>query len=121
MKFLIFLGLYFMVVGVIVIMFPEKLKKKLSLLLSWKNYKPLGVIAALVGLILFIVSGSSKLGLFVVLIGILSVAKGLFFIFAAHDKAKFVINWSVSLADEYYRIWGIIAFAMGILLIFSVV
>ena len=121
MKFLIFLGLYFMVVGIVIILFPDKLKKKFSLLLSWKNYKPLGVIAALVGLILFIVSSSSRLGLFVVLIGILSLAKGLFFIFAAHDKAKFVINWSVSLADEYYRIWGIITLAMGMLLIFSVV
>jgi uncharacterized protein YjeT (DUF2065 family) len=121
MKFLIFLGLYFMVMGVVIILFPDKLKKKFSLLLSWKTYKPLGVIAALVGLILFIVSGSSKLGLFVVLIGILSLAKGLFFILAAHDKAKFIINWSVSLSDEYYRIWGIIAFAIGMLLLFSVV
>ncbi len=121
MKFLIFMSLYFIVMGVIMILFPGKLKKKFSYLLSWKSYKPLGAVAALVGLILFIVSGNSKMGLFVVLIGILSLTKGLFFIFAAHDKAKFIINWSASLTDDYYRVWGVIVFAMGMFLIFSVV
>jgi uncharacterized protein YjeT (DUF2065 family) len=121
MKFLIFLGLYFIVMGVLMILFPHILKKKLGYLLSWKTYKPLGAAAALIGLVLFFVSGSSKLGLFVVLIGILSLAKGLFFLFAAHDKAKFLINWSVSLADDSYRLWGIISFAVGMLFLFSTI
>ena len=121
MKFLIFISLYFMVMGVVMILFPERIKKKFSYFLSFKSYKPLGAVAASVGIILFIVSGSSKMGFFVVLIGILSLIKGLFFIFAAHDKAKFIINWSMSLTDNYYRIWGMIVFAMGMLLIFSAV
>jgi hypothetical protein len=110
-----------MAVGVLMILFPEKLKAKVGCLLTWKNYKPLGIIAAIVGLILFVLSGNSKLGLFLVLIGVLSLTKGLFFIFASHDKVKFTINWSVSLKDDYYRLWGIIAFAVGMLLLFSAV
>ena len=121
MIFLIFLGLYFILMGVLIILFPEEIKKRLSSLLSFKTYKPLGAIAALAGLGLFIVSPDSRMRLFVVLLGVISLIKGLFFMFAQHDKAKFAINWSISLPPDYYRIWGIMAFAVGMLLLFSAV
>ncbi|MCK5306551.1 MAG: hypothetical protein KAJ66_05395 [Candidatus Omnitrophica bacterium] len=115
--FIIFFGLYAMFVGVMLILFPAVFKKKMTKLLSLKNYKALGVVTAIIGLLFLLASSGAKMSLFIVLIGILSLLKGFFFIFAAHDKIKFLINWWLSLPTDSCRIWGIMAFTMGLLLI----
>lgn len=119
--FLIIWGLLTGLIGLVFILDPQRAKNRSTALLNIKNYKPLGAAAIVISVLFFLASASEgvKMPLFVVIVGIISLLKGVFYAFAKQDKVKFVINWWVSLPIDTYRIWGVIALIVGILLIIA--
>lgn len=115
--FLWIIGIFWILDGLFFILFPHLVKNLSTKLLSIKDFKPLGALAIIIGILLFLASNSSKISLLIVLLGIIAVLKGSFFIFSPYDKVKFLINWWVSLAEDYYKILGVIVFILGLLVL----
>ena len=115
--FLLLMGIIFTLEGLVFILFSNVVKNLSTKLVSIKDFKPLGILAIVIGILFFLASNSSKISLLIVLLGIISLLKGSFFIFSPYDKVKFFINWWVSLAEDYYKILGAVAFILGLLLL----
>ncbi len=79
-----------------------------------KNLKAISFIPLITGILLTFSARSSRLYWFVIVIGLLALAKGFFFIFAPKKKAKPFIDWWLKASLGIYRLWGLVALALGI-------
>jgi hypothetical protein len=70
---------------------------------------------ALAAGVLFLVSSScsSEPG-FIVVLGILSLAKGLLLLFGPRDKIRKMTDWWLTASDKVHRPWGVAAVVLGI-------
>lgn len=115
--FIMAFGIFVLIVGIMLILVPKTAKERFTKLLTIKDYRFIGFLSIFMGILFLFASRKSSMSVFVVLVGLASIAKGLFFAFASHDKAKFFINWWLSMSDDRYRIWGIVSLIMGMLLV----
>lgn len=119
--FLLIIGVFMMLEGIFLILLTRFVKNWSTKLLSIKNYRPWGVISIIVSILLFLASPFSRLNLLIVLLGLGALFKGLFFILTPYDKAKFFVNWWISLSEGNFRILGVVVLILGILIIRSVI
>ena len=110
--FLFLLASLWTIAGVFLLVFPAKAKKIFPKLV--KNLKTMSFIPLIAGVLLIFSSRSSRLYWFVIVIGLLALAKGFFFIFAPEKKTKPFIDWWLKASLGIYRLWGIVALALGI-------
>lgn len=85
-----------------------------------KNLKAMSFIPLIAGVLLIYSASSSRLPWFVNTIGLLALAKGLFFILAPEKKAKPLVDWWLEASLGIYRLWGLVALALGIFFFFRV-
>ena len=119
--FLLIVGIFMMLEGIFLILLTRFVKSWSTKLLSIKNYRPWGIISVIISTLLFLASPFSRLSLLIVLFGLGALFKGLFFILTPHDKAKFFINWWISLSEGNFRILGVVVLILGILTTRSVI
>jgi len=76
----------------------------------------------LAGGILFLLSASSSSQVtFIVILGLLSLLKGLVFLFGPREKVKGMIDWWFKASDKTYRVWGVVVMGLGIVILFTIV
>lgn len=76
----------------------------------------------LAGGILFLLSASSSSQVtFIVILGLLSLLKGLVFLFGPREKVKGMIDWWFKASDKTYRVWGVVVMGLGIAILFTIV
>jgi len=119
--FLLIIGIFMMLEGIFLILLTRFVKNWATKLLSIKNYKPWGIISIVVSILLFLASPFSRISLLIVLLGLGALFKGLFFTLTPYDKAKFFVNWWISLSEGNFRILGVVVLALGILIIRSLI
>lgn len=115
MRWFLFLmaGLWAMA-GIFLLVAADKAKKLSDRLFKGKNLKAMSFIPLIAGVLLIYSASSSRLPWFVNTIGLLALAKGLFFIFAPEKKAKPLVDWWLEASLGIYRLWGLIALALGV-------
>lgn len=80
-----------------------------------KNLKAMSFIPLIAGvLLIFSAHSGRRYPNFVIIIGLLALAKGFFFIFAPEKKAKPLVDWWLEASLGIYRLWGLVALALGI-------
>ncbi|MCG2675960.1 hypothetical protein L6304_02070 [bacterium] len=102
------------IAGIFLLVAAAKAKKLYNRLLKGKNLKTISFIPLIVGILLVYSASSSDLPWFVNTIGLLALAKGLFFIFASEKKAKPFVDWWLKASLGIYRLGGLVAIALGI-------
>jgi uncharacterized protein YjeT (DUF2065 family) len=76
----------------------------------------------LAGGILFLLAASSSSQVtFIVILGLLSLLKGLVFLFGPREKVKGMIDWWFKASDKTYRVWGVVVMGLGIAILFTIV
>jgi uncharacterized protein YjeT (DUF2065 family) len=76
----------------------------------------------LAGGILFLLAASSSSQVtFIVILGLLSLLKGLVFLFGPREKVKGMIDWWFKSSDKTYRVWGVVVMGLGIAILFTIV
>ena len=121
MKWFLFLmaGIW-TIVGIFLFIAAGKAKKLYNTLLKGKNLKTMSFIPLIAGVLLIYSASSSNLPWFVNTIGLLALAKGLFFIFSPVKQAKSCVNWWLKASLGIYRFGGLVALALGIFFFYCV-
>ncbi len=113
--FLFLVSVYLMIKGISLILVPKRcVKLAHDILAKTKEPKLLGVAPLLVGVFLLLSASSSVLGWLVVLLGLALVAKAVYIFRVSPARLK-NSRW-LSLPDNNYRVLGILALVLGIVL-----
>lgn len=119
MKWILFaIGVLWVALGTISVLYTEKTRKTLTSLIEGRNPRILATIPLIIGLLLVISIRSSSHLLYPLILGVLAIAKGLYFILGKRKTTDAVIKWWLKDTSETtYRFWGIVAIVLGIFLI----
>jgi uncharacterized protein YjeT (DUF2065 family) len=113
------LAILWTIIGILLVILTDAIRQIFRNLLRQKdlNLKALSVIAFVVGLVLILGSSGVSRPWIAILLGLLGVAKGLFFIFAPKKTSMALIDWWLEAPNKILRIWGIVLFALGVILL----
>ena len=117
--FIITIGLLCLISGLAELIVPAVMRNIAKKVLPKMNNRIIGVLALLVGILLFNASQSGRLNLPVKAIGFLAVLKGFALIFGPADKHRSLIGFVMGATDIAYRLIGIVTVSCGIILLYS--
>ena len=83
-----------------------------------RKWSPLPLVA---GILFLLAASSSSQPTFIIVLGLLSLVKGLVFMFAPQDKVKKMIDWWLEGSDQKFKIWAGVAIALGIAILVTIV
>jgi uncharacterized protein YjeT (DUF2065 family) len=112
-------GIVIVVMGIIFLANPKTLKQYL---LFWKNEKNLkkgGILSIAVGIIFLIAASDCRLAGLVTVLGIWSIIKGVLLLTFKQKKLLAYIDWWLEKSISKVRIMGIVALAIGALILYS--
>ena len=118
---LILLGVFWVVMGVMLVILTDAIKEVLRNLLKQKNLKLLSVLPFIVGIILISSSSLVSLPWITVTLGVLAILKGLFFAFGPVDKTKPLIDWWLNASSPLLKSWGVVVFLLGVLILLIII
>lgn len=115
--FLYFMSIYFIVVGIILILYTDWLRKLLQKMLKSVNLRWLFPLPLIFG-VLFILSRDLIFHpWFIIAIGILVIGKGIYFLLSPKKQFDTLLNWWINKAQDItFRFWGLIILVLGITL-----
>ena len=113
------MGLYFTVVGVIGLLTPKTLQTLVEGLMK-KNLKALGVVTMVIGGLLLLAAVSSKARLFIVILSLLTVTKGIGLFLLPEKDIQEITTWWLAAHDLVKRAWCTIAVIIGLVVFLSV-
>ena len=102
--------------GTLMIFAPEVLRKKLFSKLKELPLKKLGITPLVIGVLLLLAAFYNNYRLFITLLGLLSIAKGLYCIFATEKMAK-IMDWWLGAKKKVYRVYGIVVIVLGFIIL----
>jgi uncharacterized protein YjeT (DUF2065 family) len=71
-----------------------------------------------VGVLLILSAGASGAPWFIVIMGILAIVKGVYFLLAPHGQTEALLSWWFESAqDRTYRFWGLIMVLLGMVVL----
>ena len=115
--FLLLMGIFWATMGMSLIIITDKTKAFLNKLIEGKNMKKLSIMPFTIGGLLLLSARSSKTALFISILGLLGIAKGLFFAFGPAEKVKAMMDWWLNVPGDTCRTWGVFALALGIVVL----
>lgn len=113
-------GVIIVVAGVIFLINPKALKQYISF---WKQQKRLqigGVVAILFGIIFLIAASQCRVAWLITILGIWSIIKGVLLFAVSQKKLYAYLDWWTGKPNSVIRFIGVIALAIGALIIYSV-
>lgn len=114
---LILLAILQIIAGVLMFIFTDAAKEILRSIMKEKNLKVLSVLPVAVGILLLAGSPLVSTPWITVMLGILAIAKGLFFIFGQKRDTRALIDWWMGASNNVYKSWGVVSFLLGVLLL----
>ncbi|MBL7156940.1 MAG: hypothetical protein ISS92_02130 [Candidatus Omnitrophica bacterium] len=113
MTFLYLIGIFWIVMGTLVVFATELAKDKFLLkLLNIKDLKKFAPIPILVGILLLLSAFYSRYAFLIILLGLLAITKGVLFIVAT-EKVNKMRDWWLKANDNAYRVWGVVMIILG--------
>ena len=107
------LGIFYIVVGTLMLFVPDMARKKIILKLKNMPIKRVSVIPIIIGLLLLFAASYNRYGALIVLLGLLALTKGIVGIVAT-EKMEKIRDWFIEKADKkIYRIYGIVMIILG--------
>jgi len=116
MLFMRLLAILWVAIGTLMIFAPEVLRKKLFAKLKELPLKKVGVVPLVIGILLLLAALYYTYRLFVVLLGLLSIAKGVYCIVAPEKMTK-IQDWWLGAKKRVYRVYGIVIIILGFIVL----
>ncbi|UCD54703.1 MAG: hypothetical protein JSV93_04050 [Candidatus Omnitrophota bacterium] len=114
--FMRLLAILWVAMGTLMIFAPEVLRKKLFAKLKQFPLKKTGIISLAVGVLLILAAFYNRYHLFIALLGLLSITKGIYCMVAAEKMAK-MQDWWLGAKKKVYRMFGIIIIILGFIML----
>ena len=117
--FVKFLGIFIVGFGVAYFINPGIMKPYMAF---WKSKQKLylgGGLALLIGIILLLAASQCRWGGFIVLFGILSLAKGIWLFVIKEEKAISILDWWTKRPIAFLRAHALFAIIIGVLVIYA--
>jgi hypothetical protein len=116
--FLYGLALFWIAAGTFFILYTEESRRFLGKAVGKMNPKLLGFIPMVVGILLILAAKVSGAFWFILILGILAIGKGVYFLLGPRGQVKALFDWWFKSAqDRTYRFWGIIIVLLGVVLL----
>lgn len=114
------IGIYLIAIGVVVLFTPKAYNKILKFFRKEKRVYIAGILRIFLGILFLSAAQQSRLKIFLVVIGILTVIGGILIFVPKQKKLQEMIDWFDKIPSIFIRLWGIVAIILGALLIYSV-
>ncbi|NVL90969.1 MAG: hypothetical protein HWN69_08270 [Desulfobacterales bacterium] len=119
--FLFAMSVVWIMLGTLMIFATQVARKNYFNILKTKNPKMLSTVAIVIGVLLLLSASSSSQVTFIVVLGLLSLSKGLLFLFLPKQKVEKVIDWWFNATDKIYKVWGVLSMVLGIAVLATIV
>ncbi len=106
--------------GITFLLSPKTLKQFMAFLKQGRKLYIVGILRLLIGIILLLVASQCRLVGVVVTLGILIFIKGIIIFILGLERIKSMLNWWNKRSLLVIRLMGLIALAVGALLLYSV-
>lgn len=114
------IGIFMIVMGVIYFVKPSSIKKFINFWKREKNIYYGGAINIVIGLVFLVAASQCIVSWFIVVIGIINLAKGVLIFILGKEKIIDIMNKFYKKPLKELRFLGIIALILGVLLIYSI-
>jgi uncharacterized protein YjeT (DUF2065 family) len=116
--FLLAISIFWIIIGLTALISPSNLKKFYSSII--KLAKKLFILPLLIGTALLWSAPASMLYVFIRILGIIGIAKGIFLLVCPANVLTPLFNRWLSQPDRFYRFFGIFIILLGIIVGWSV-
>jgi uncharacterized protein YjeT (DUF2065 family) len=111
------MSIYFIIAGITLILYTDWLRRLLQRMSSSINLRWIFPLPLIIGVLLILSKDLIPSPWFIIAIGILALAKGIYFLLSPRKQMGTLVNWWANKAkDITYRFWGIIILVLGITL-----
>ena len=114
---LVLLAIAWIIAGLLLVVMTESVRKVMRKILKGKNLKRWSLFPVILGAIFVWKSSSVSVPWVAVLLGLLALAKGLFFLLSPENKGKAFIDWWMNASQKFLRGWGVVSFLLGALVL----
>jgi uncharacterized protein YjeT (DUF2065 family) len=122
MKWYLFvMGLVWIMSGTLMLLATGVFREHYVANLKVRDHRVFSPLAIAAGILFLLAASSSSQATFIVILGLLSLAKGLLLLFGPREKIKRMIDWWFEASDQVYRGWGILALGLGIAVLVTIV
>ncbi len=112
--FLYGLALFWIAVGSLFILYTEESRRFIGNFMGKVSLRSLAFMPIVVGVLLIVSAKASGAFWFIVILGLLAIGKGVYFLLAPSAQIKSFLTWWLdSTQDRTYRLWGLIIVVLG--------
>jgi uncharacterized protein YjeT (DUF2065 family) len=114
--FMRLLAILWVAIGTLMIFAPEVLRKKLFAKIKELPLKKVGIVPIVIGVLLLLAALYNTYRFLIVILGLLSIAKGIYCIVATEKMAK-MQDWWLGAKKKVYRVYGIVVIVLGFIIL----
>ena len=116
--FLYGLALFWIAAGTLFILYTEESRRVLRNSTAEIKPKLLAFIPMVVGILLIFSASASGAFWFILILGLLAIGKGAYFLLGPHGQTKALLDWWFKSAqDRTYRFWGLVMIILGMVVL----
>ena len=119
--FLFAIGLLWIMFGTLMLFATQLIRQKFYHQLKAQDPRRWSFLAIPVGVLLLLAASSSSQVTFIVILGLLSLAKGVFFLFVPRPKVRKIMDWWFDATDKTHKVWGVATIVLGIAVLATIV
>ena len=119
--YLFVVGLIWVIGGTLMLFATRVMREDFCSKLKVTDPRKWSPVAIAAGVLFLLSASSSSQVTFIVILGLLSLLKGLVFLFGPREKVKGMIDWWFKASDKTYRVWGVVVMGLGIAILFTIV
>ncbi len=119
--YLFVVGLIWVIGGTLMLFATRVMREDFCSKLKVTDPRKWSPVAIAAGVLFLLSASSSSQVTFIVILGLLSLLKGLVFLFGPREKVKGMIDWWFEASDKTYKAWGVVVMGLGIAILFTIV
>ena len=118
--FLYIISIFWVIIGVLMVFATDMARKKvMNKFLEISDLKKFSPIPIAIGVLLLLAARYNSYAPFVVIMGVLAIAKGVIMIVAT-EKMEKIIEWSKKAKDNAYKVWGVAVIILGSIILMGI-
>ena len=118
--FLFVISVFWIIIGTLLIFVPDLVKTKFcEKFIAKANLKKLSLLPIIVGVLLILSSSQNNYTVFVTLLGLLGIVKGVMFL-VAEEKMTKMMDWWMKSNNTIARIWGVVTITIGAIVLMGI-
>ncbi len=119
--FLFAVGILWVIFGTLMVFATQLIRQKFYHKLKTQDPRRWSPLAIAVGVLLLLSASSSSQVTFIVILGLLSLAKGVLFLFAPRQKIRKMMDWWFETTDKTHKVWGVATLVLGMAVLATIV